>query len=84
MFMDKKAQGLSINTIVVSAIAVVILVVLILVFTGKIGLFNKNVSACAQNGGHCTTDASCGDNARNVNYQCPDDNQICCMSVPNS
>jgi hypothetical protein len=41
--MNKKAQGLSINVIIVAAIALVILVVLIAIFSGRIGLFGKGV-----------------------------------------
>jgi hypothetical protein len=38
-----KAQGLSINTIIISAIALVVLVVLIAVFTGRMSLFGQGL-----------------------------------------
>ena len=48
MFMAKsksiKAQGLSINTIIIAALGLAVLVILFAVFTGRIGLFNKAVS----------------------------------------
>ena len=37
----KKAQSISINTIIIAAIALAVLVVLFMVFTGKIGNFVK-------------------------------------------
>lgn len=37
--MNKKAQGLSINVIIIVAIALVVLVVLIAIFTGRLGGF---------------------------------------------
>ena len=49
--MDKKAQSISINTIIVAAIALAVLVVLFVIFTGRISLFSKGVSetdTCAQ------------------------------------
>lgn len=39
----KKAQGMSINVIIIAAIALIILVVLIAVFTGRFGLFSSGV-----------------------------------------
>ncbi len=42
--MMKKGQGLSLNVIIVAALALIVLVVLIAVFTGRIGLFTEGVS----------------------------------------
>jgi len=83
--MDKNGQGLSINTIVVSAIAVVVLVVIILVFTGKIGVFNNTASDCVKNSGVCVADdSSCTDaGGRVMSYSCDDtNNPTCCLKVP--
>jgi len=41
--MDKKAQGLSINVIIIVAIALIVLVVLVAVFTGRLGIFTGAV-----------------------------------------
>jgi hypothetical protein len=49
--MRKKAQGLSINAIIVAVIALVVLVVLVAIFTGRLGIFSKSVSeltSCSQ------------------------------------
>ena len=43
--MDKKAQGLSINVIIIVAISLIVLVVLVAVFTGNLGAFSKTVGS---------------------------------------
>jgi hypothetical protein len=40
----KKAQGISINVIIVAAIALIVLVVLVAIFTGRLGIFTREVS----------------------------------------
>jgi len=42
--MNKQGQSMSINTIIVAVLALVVLVVLVMVFTGRIALFDKGVS----------------------------------------
>lgn len=65
--MSKKGQSISINTIIVAAIALAVLVVLFAIFTGRLGGFTKGVQetdTCAQKcaslnmdpGSHPTTD----------------------------
>ena len=46
--MSKKAQGISINTIIIAAIALVVLVVLVAIFTGRLGLFGQKVAEVGQ------------------------------------
>ena len=49
--MNKKGQSISINTIIVAAIALAVLVVLFAIFTGRLGGFTKGVQetdTCAQ------------------------------------
>ena len=41
--MHKKAQGISINTIIIAAIGLAVLVVLFAIFTGRLGIFTKGV-----------------------------------------
>jgi hypothetical protein len=41
--MNKKAQGISINTIIIAAIGLAVLVVLFVVFTGRFNIFNEGV-----------------------------------------
>ena len=73
--MSKKGQSISINTIIIAAIALAVLVVLFVIFTGRIGIFSKGVSetttcdqACKSAGysqssttsESATTNADCG------------------------
>lgn len=41
--MSKKAQGISINVIIVAVIALLVLVVLMAIFGGRMGLFNNDL-----------------------------------------
>jgi hypothetical protein len=41
---NKKGQGLSLTTIIVAALALIVLVVLVMVFTGRINVFEKGLS----------------------------------------
>jgi len=56
--MNKKAQGLSLNTIIIAVIVLIVLVVLIVIFSGKIGQFRQGVNTCS---GTCVTTASACD-----------------------
>ena len=42
--MAKKAQGISLNVIIIAAIALIVLVVLIAIFTGRLGVFVGGLS----------------------------------------
>lgn len=58
----KKAQGISINTIIIAAIALIVLVVIVMIFTGRIGQFGKAVASCGARGGVClANDNACRD-----------------------
>ena len=52
---SKKAQGLSINIIVIAVIVLIVLVILIMVFTGKIGGFRDGLEQAE--GGICSLKA---------------------------
>lgn len=44
MIKKRKAQGLSINVIILAVISLIVLVVLIAILTGQLGIFSKGVS----------------------------------------
>ena len=49
--MNKKGQSISINTIIIAAIGLAVLIVLFAIFTGRLGIFTKGVQetdTCAQ------------------------------------
>ena len=43
MKFNKRGQGLSLNVIIVAAIALIVLVLLVVIFTGRIGIFKSKV-----------------------------------------
>lgn len=45
---SKRAQGLSLNVIIVAAIALIVLVVLIMIFTGRLGIFQEQIGGEAK------------------------------------
>ena len=47
--MAKKAQSISINTIIVAAIALAVLVVLFMIFTGRFKIFSEGVKEASLN-----------------------------------
>lgn len=56
----KKAQGLSLNMIIVAAIALLVLVVIYAIFTGRLGLFSSTLDNCETvAGGDCSQGSSC-------------------------
>lgn len=59
---NKKAD-LSINIIIIAAIALLVLVVLIAIFTGRMNIFSKESQNCESIGGKCTDESNpnCGE-----------------------
>lgn len=55
----KKGVELTMNVIVVAALALVVLVVSLVVFSGKFSLFSNELNKCENLGGRCDTKASC-------------------------
>ncbi len=65
--LKKRAQGISLNVIIVAAIALIVLVVLVAIFTGRMGVFGKGISDCTNQNGECTPDTDM------VNGKCPNE-----------
>jgi hypothetical protein len=90
--MNKKAEGLSMNIIVVAAIALLVLVVIILIFTGRMSIFTQGVNACEPKGS-CLTVGECTQQEGTTNYvdrklicyqdnkKTPDLTKECCMMI---
>ena len=51
--MNKKAQGMSLNVIIIAALGLLVLVVLAIIFTGRTGVFVKESDKCGYQGGAC-------------------------------
>tara|TARA_B100002003_G_C13823909_1_gene405425 strand:+ start:380 stop:652 length:273 start_codon:yes stop_codon:yes gene_type:complete len=90
--MRKKAQGLSLNTIIIAALALLVLVILAVIFMGRTGMFRKESGDCSAFGGSCSRTGCTGDYTREVGYDCDLDGDgttsegqsvdgVCCISV---
>jgi hypothetical protein len=80
---SKKAQGMSLNVVVVAVIAIVILVVLIVIFSGKTRLFTKTLADCEAKGGTCQRSCGIGE-ISHVGTNCasdPDGKTKCCARI---
>ena len=87
--LQKKAQGLSLNVVIIAAIALIVLVVLVMIFTGRMGGFTGTIAMCSNQGGECVTintctsdignkiDASCDGDLTNPNP--PNNKPDCCI-----
>ena len=86
--MNKKAQGISMNVIIIAAIAIIVLVIMVVIFSGRMQLFGKGVSLCE---GTCSaTKAGCGYSAAIPIRNCDSDGDgepnvkgegFCCMEA---
>ena len=59
-FMHKKSQSISINTIIIAAIGLAVLVVLFLIFTGRFKIFSEGLEK---------TGLSCSESCKLANYR---------------
>ncbi len=92
---NKKAQSISINTIVIAAIALIVLVVVIAIFGGRIRMFLTGATACSTQGGECKERIECtpGLNTQVTGTDCENRNSegmdpqyeyICCIPLLNN
>ena len=82
----KKAQNMSLSTIVVAALVVLVLIVLSVIFIRSSGGFVKDVHSCESQGGMCAE--KCKDAAYGTqDYTIPkpsascDDGKTCCLKI---
>ncbi len=84
MMLNKKAQGLSMTTIVVAALALLVLVVLTLIFTGRMGPFSIGVEKSNDCETFCKSLGRSGGEIKSDTTTCSDDdlksigNKECC------
>jgi hypothetical protein len=67
---NKRGADLSLNVIVVAALALLVLVILAIIFMGRTGMFRKESGSCANFGGSCSTRGCTEDYQRKVGYDC--------------
>ena len=87
-YSNKKAQGISINVIIIAALALAVLVVLFAIFTGRLGIFSKALDSCTNLGGTCKASCSSGTETEYIAQRtdCGKDKNMespkCCIPVP--
>lgn len=91
--MNKKGVEISMNVLIVAAIGLLVLVVLSVIFLGRIGTFGQKSGDCAVQGGKCVlTSVGCGNvdegtgdyQKQNPLLDCPnlgDEPQVCCLPI---
>ena len=79
--MAKKAQGISMNVIIIAAIALLVLVILSVIFIGRMGKFGTETGSCTSQGGSCINEPFCPSGSIQRDLKCADEDQICCISV---
>jgi uncharacterized membrane protein YqiK len=81
---NKKGQGLSLNTIIIAAIALLVLVVLVMIFTGRMSVFTGGVSGCVNQGGKCMGNTECNTapGTKITASGCTTAGEICCVIKP--
>jgi len=59
--LNKRAQGISINTIIIAAIALLVLVIVAVIFMYRMGYFTHESTDCKQFRGSCEYGRKCPD-----------------------
>ncbi|MGM5481857.1 MAG: hypothetical protein ACQESF_00195 [Nanobdellota archaeon] len=72
-----KAQGLSLNTIVIAALVVLVFVILAAVFMGRMSVFTGQISDCK---GVCRDDR-CEQGEYEISGSCGEDYEVCCAEL---
>ncbi len=77
---SKKGQGLPLNTIVIAAIVLIVMVVLIYIFVGGMGQTTEKLQSCTEKGGTCMMNAECA--GQNIGTLDCGTGEICCVPIP--
>ena len=77
--MKRKAQGLPINMIIISALALIVLVVTIVIFTKGSSTFTSGALSCQSKGGNCIADKEKCDYEK-TSFSCPREKPVCCLN----
>lgn len=81
----KKGQGIALNVIIVAAIALLVLVILSVIFLGRIGTFGEKSSSCEDQGGICVVDSCPTGYTTFGALSCPEASggasQVCCVQT---
>lgn len=75
----KRGQGISMNVIIISAIALLVLVVLSVIFLSRSGVFARETVNCRQQGGLCVDQSEACPDTYPISY-----NSWKCLKADNS
>lgn len=90
---NKKSQGLPINMIIIAAIALAVLVVTFIIFTGQTSTTVKTLQSCELKNGKCAKDLSFKDEKGNpkcggenpvpiiLNDPACGESKLCCLKI---
>ena len=78
---NRKSQGLSINVVIIIALALIVFVVLTAIFTGRVRIFSQTLEDCESKQGRC--DIGCKVNeAKITGAKCSTkEKPICCIQI---
>ena len=81
--MNNKGQSNMFWIIIGAVLALVVMIILLLLFTGKTNTLEDGVSGCAGKGGHCRS--SCPADELSAPFDCPvGDEDVCCIGFGNN
>lgn len=73
----KRAEGLSMNIIIIAALAIIVLLILVLIFTGQIKVFTGTLRSCTDMGGKCVSSSDCSPTASGkTECRCPSEGMV--------
>jgi hypothetical protein len=90
--MNKKGD-ISLNIIIMAAVGLLVLVILSVIFIGKMGITSRGVDDCSTKGGVCKDvspgcDTVSGEKTAPVSWKCfntvdnkVDNNKVCCLTI---
>ncbi len=79
--LSKRAQGgLTMNTIVIAALALIALIVIAFIFISRANMFKTDVESCENKGGSCAPGNECPLGATGTDFVCQD-GQVCCLGL---
>ena len=77
----KKAQDFSLKIVMIAVISLIVLIILLSMFTGKINFFKDNIKDCASKGGTCREQGEC-ETYQILSAATCSEGEDCCMEVP--
>lgn len=81
IYLNKNAQSMSLNTIVIAALVVLVLVILAAIFMGRMGAFTGELGDCK---GECVDggfSGDCPEGMTQIQGSCSDDRDVCCVDI---